>query len=301
MEWLNYHHLHYFWVVAKEGSIAGASKRLRLAQPTISEQIRQLEESLGEPLFQREGRALVLTEVGRVVQGYADEIFSLGRQLQDVVRGRSGSGGAVLSVGIADVVPKPVAFQLLAPARRLSHPVRLVCHEGKPERLMAELAEHALDLVLSDAPIASVGPRRSFAHLLGESPIAIFAEQSLAARYVEGFPTSLQGAPLLVPHNGAALRRSIDAWFHERGIAPDVVGEFEDSALMQVFAESGEGLFAAPAAISSEMARQHALVRIGLLEPLRERYYALTVERRIKHPAAQAICDAARQVLFRDA
>jgi LysR family transcriptional activator of nhaA len=298
MEWLNYHHLLYFWVVAREGSVAKASEELRLAQPTISGQIRALEESLGEKLFQRSGRGLVLTEFGRMVYQHANEIFSLGRELMETVKGRPTGRPVRFTVGIADVVPKLVAYRLLEPALRLPEPLRIVCLENKPDPLLADLARHKLDIVLSDAPISPTVKVRAFNHLLGECGVALFAATELARAHRREFPKSIDGAPVLLPSEGTALRRSLDHWFSTSGLRPAIVGEFDDAALSKAFAQAGVGLVAVPTIIEDEVARQYGLRRVGLLEGVRERYYAISVERKLKHPAVVAISEAARETLF---
>lgn len=298
MEWLNYHHLLYFWTVAREGSIARASATLRLAQPTISAQIRTLEENLGEKLFERRGRGLVLTETGRAAFRYADEIFSLGRELLDVVKGRSPGRPLRFSVGVSDVVPKLIAHRLLEPAIRLAEGVRIVCHEDHLDALLARLALHELDLVISDAPIGSQVKVRGFSHALGECGVHVFGAASLAAVRRRGFPGSLESAPMLLPIEGSALRRSLDAWFGRHGIRPLVVGEFEDSALLKTFASQGAGLFAGPAAIQREICAQYGVKSIGLLAGVTERFYAISAERRLTHPAVRAITETARGELF---
>lgn len=298
MEWLNYHHLLYFWTVARLGSVARATEELYLSQPTISAQVRLLEESLGEKLFTRTGRNLTLTEMGRVVFRYADEIFSLGRELTDVVKRRSTGRPVRFVVGIADVMPKLVAYRLLEPALTLVEPVRVVCHEDKPERLLAELAIHGLDLVLSDSPIGPAVKVRAFNHLLGECGVTIFGSAKKAADYRRRFPHSLDGAPFLLPTENTTLRRSLDQWFESEKIRPFVVGEFEDSALLKVFGQSGTGLFAGPSAIEPEIRKQYGVQIVGRLDTVRERFYAISVERKLKHPAVVAISDMARQKLF---
>jgi LysR family transcriptional activator of nhaA len=298
VEWLNYHHLLYFWTVAREGSIARASLALRLAQPTISAQIRTLEEQLGEKLFERRGRGLALTETGRVAFRYADEIFSLGRELLDVVKGRSPGRPVRFSVGVSDVVPKLVAHRLLEPALRLAEPVRLVCHEDHLDALLARLALHELDLVISDAPIGPHVKVRGFSHALGECGVQVFGAPALAAARRRGFPGSLEGAPMLLPTEGSVLRRSLDAWFEQRGLRPLVVGEFEDSALLKTFASEGAGLFVGPAAIEREIRAQYGVKSVGSLDGVVERFYAISAERRLKHPAVVAISAAAREKLF---
>lgn len=298
MEWLNYHHLLYFWLVAREGSLAAASAELRLAPSTVSGQVRSLERSLGEKLFARSGRRLVLTETGRVVFRYAEEIFTLGRELRDALRGRPVGKPLTLVVGVADVVPKLVARRLLETALHGSEPVRLVCREDKPERLLAQLALHELDIVLSDGPVAPSVSVRAFSHLLGECGVVFFAKPKAAAGLRRRFPGSLDGAPVLLPAENTALRRSFDHWFASRGIRPKVVGEFEDSALLKVFGQTGLGVFAAPSVIAAEVQRQYEVRPIGRVEEIRERFYAISVERKLKHPAVIAISEAARHELF---
>jgi LysR family transcriptional activator of nhaA len=295
---LNYHHLYYFWTVAREGSIARATHKLHLTQPTISAQLRALEESLGEPLFHRTGRRLVLTELGVVVSRYAEEIFTLGRELQDVVAGRPSGRPLRLSVGIADQVPKLLSHRLLAPALALPEPVHLICREGSPERLFAELTTHALDLVLSDAPLSAETRVRAFSHLLGETAIGVFGSAALAAKYRRGFPRSLNGAPFLLPVAGTALRRSLEEFFDREQLRPVVVAEFSDSALLKVFGMAGQGLFAAPIAIAGDIRRQFQVKALGTLAGVRESYYAITVERRLRHPGAVAISHGAREKLL---
>jgi LysR family transcriptional activator of nhaA len=297
IEWLNYHHLFYFWTVAREGSIAAAARRLRLSQPTVSEQIAALEGSVGEPLFRRSARGIALTEMGATVHRYAEAIFTLGRELQDTVRGRPTGRPMRLVVGVADVVPKLVAYRLLAPALAMEAAVRVVVHEDKHERLLSELSLHGLDLVIADAPVSASSEAPLYGHLLGESAIAVVGARALATRYKKGFPASLDGAPFLMPLAATALRRSLDQWFEAHQIAPRVVAEVEDSALLQVFAQGGVGLFAAPAAVLRELGAQYGLHVLGEIDGLRERYYAITGERKLDHPAVLAIRDAARETL----
>ncbi len=246
MQWLNYHHLLYFWVVAKEGTIAAACKELNLAQPTISAQLRALERSLGEKLFTRVGRNLALTETGRVVYRYADEIFSLGRDLLDTVQGRPTGRPLRFNVGVADVLPKLVAYRLLEPALHLPEQVQLVCHEGSPPELLTRLAVYELDLVLSDSPIGPDVKVRAYNHLLGVCCVSIFVTKELASKYRRRFPKALDGAPFIIPTANTALRRAMEHWFDFEDIRPSVFGEFEDSALLKVFGQAGVGLFAAP-------------------------------------------------------
>jgi LysR family transcriptional regulator, transcriptional activator of nhaA len=296
MEWLNYHHLLYFWMTARHGSMAKASAELRLAPPTLSAQIRRLEASLGEALFLREGRRLVLTDVGRVVQGYADEIFSRGREMLDVVRQRGGPAGLTLAVGVSDALPKLVAWRLLRPA--LGRRVRVVCRDGRHDRLLADLALHELDVVLSDAPAAGALHVRAFNHLLGECGVSFFATPALGGRLKGRFPQCLDRAPFVAPADGSALRRSLDAWFDRHALRPRIVGEIEDSALLKTFGQAGAGVFAAPSVVEREVSRQYQVGVIGRTGDIRERYYAISAERRLKHPAVVAITEAARGTLF---
>jgi len=299
MEWLNYHHLLYFWTIARTGSVSAAAIELRLAQPTLSGQLRVLEDHLGSKLFERSGRRLVLTAVGRDVYRYADEIFSLGRELMDTVRGRPTGQSRRLLVGVADVVPKLVAFRLLEPALRSAEPARLVCRADHSDRLMADLAVQALDLVISDAPIAPSVKVRAFNHLLGESGVTFFAGPRVAAAFRRGFPGSLNNAPMLLPAESTVLRRSLDRWFDAQGIRPHIVSEFEDSALLKAFGSAAVGIFPGPTIIEAQIRRQYGVAALGRTDAVTERFYAITLERRLKNPAIVAICEAAREKLFR--
>jgi len=298
MEWLNYHHLLYFWLTAKTGSVTQASDQLHLSQSTVSAQIRALERALDEKLFRRDGRRLVPTDVGHVVFEYADEIFALGRELVDTVKDRPTGRPLRLNVGVADVLPKIVAHRLLAPALALGTPVRLVCTEGKPPQLLAELALHHLDVVLSDTPAAANVAVRVFTHLLGECEVVLVATPALAARHRRRFPQSLDGAPLLLPGTGTAMRRAVEQWIESAGVHPHVVGEFEDSALMQAFGREGIGIFPVPSVVDREVCRQYGVRIVGRLPDVRERFYAISAERRLKHPAVVAISSAAKAELF---
>lgn len=299
MEWLNYHHLLYFWVVAREGGIAAAGRRLRLSHATLSAQIRTLEEHLGERLFDRVGRRLVLTEMGRVVLGYAEEIFSLGNELLDTVHRRPTGRPGRMIVGVADVLPKTLVRRLLDPALALDPPVRVICVEDHQDRLVERLATHAVDVVLGDAPLPAGSAVRAFSHLLGECGVAMFATRALAQRYRPKFPKSLDGAPFLLPAEGTSLRRSLDRWFAEEGVGPRVIAEFDDSALMKAFGRDGLGVFPAPLATSSDVEEQYGVERVGTLSGMRERYYAISAERRVAHPGVVAITQGAREDLFR--
>jgi len=300
VEWVNYHHLLYFWLVVREGSLARASAELRLAPSTVSKQLHQLEDVLGHALFTKSGRRLVLTESGRVVFRYADEIFGLGREMLDTLRDRPVGKPLRVTVGIADVVPKLVAERVLAPALTLAGPLRLICREDKPERLLADLAIHEFDVILTDAPANPSVKVRAFNHLLGESEIGFFGRRDLAGKYRRGFPASLTGAPMLLPTENTVLRRSLEGWLEAKGIRPDIVGELEDSALLQVFGMRGVGVFPASMVVAREVEAQYRVRFIARVPEVSERLYAVTVERRIKHPAVAAICEAAKSILFGD-
>ncbi len=298
MEWLNYHHLLYFWTVVREGGVLAASRKLRLRQPTVTGQLRALEGALGEKLFERAGRKLVLTEVGTFVYRYADEIFTLGRELQDGLAGRSTARPRKLVVGVAEVVPKLIAHRLLEPALRLGEEVQLICREDRVERLLADLALHELDLVLSDAPVPPASNVRAYNHLLGECGVTLFATAKLAAAHRKGFPKSLEGAPFLMPSDTTSVRHSLSQWLEAQGVRPRVRGEFQDSALMKAFGQAGEGIFPGPSAIEDEIRAQYDVEVVGRAESVREHFYAITVERKLRHPAAVAIAEAARTQLF---
>ena len=300
MEWLNYHHLLYFWIVVREGGVLPAAKKLRLAHSTVSSQIKRLEEQLGEALLERRGRSLELTEVGRIAYGYAEEIFPLGQELLDTLRGRPTDQPIRLRVGVTDAMPKLIVRQLLAPAFDLDEPVQLVCEEGSHEQLLADLAIHRLDVVLAGAPVPPGMHVRAFNHLLGECGVTFFASPELATRLRRRFPDSLSGAPVLLPGRLSVSRRALKAWFSEHGIRPRVMAEFSDSALMKVMGQDGLGAFCAPSVIEADLKRQYEVSVVGRTDGVRERFYAISVERRIVSPAVAAICDRARNTLFAD-
>ncbi len=301
MEWLNYHHFLYFWMVAREGSISRAGKELRLAEPTISGQIRRLEEALGEKLFRREGRRLVLTEVGRVAFRYADEIFPLGREFLETVRGGGTGRPLRLVIGVTDALPKAIVHRLIEPALRMGKSVNLICREDRSlQGFLAELATHGLDIVLADAPAGPELPVRLFSHLLGECGTSFFASGRAAVALSKTFPRSLNGAPFLLPGRNATLRRTLEGWFESQKLRPQIVGEIDDSALIKVLGEAGVGIFAGPSAIEAEVLRRYRVRVIGRVATLRQRFYAISAERRLSHPAVVAIADTAREVIFRD-
>ena len=295
---LNYHHLLYFWTVVREGTVAAAAERLHLAQPTISSQLKKLERSVATPLLVRSGRTLRLTETGQLVYRYADEIFSLGRELTDALQGRPTGQPLRFTVGIPDVLPKLIVYRLLRSAFQMPSPMHLVCREGKYNDLLTRLASHELDLVLSDVPAGAAVSVRVFSHLLGKCGVSFFGAPAMARRCRRRFPDSLAEAPLLLPPSGTSLRRMLDQWFDEQGLHPQVFAEFEDSALLKVFGQEGLGLFPAPAALQMEIQRQYRVKLVGTIEDLQETYYAISAERRIKHPAVLAITEAARKELF---
>lgn len=295
MEWLNYHHLLYFWSVAKHGTVAKACEELHLAQPTISAQLRVFEDQLGEKLFLRKGRHLVMTEMGRIVFKHAEEIFSIGQDLMNTVKGR-GSGRAVrLAVGIVDVVPKLLATRLLESTFRQFPNVRLVCWEDKLDQLLADLAIHGLDLVIADTPAPPTIKVQAYNHFMGESGITFFGTSKLATRYRRTFPQSLQGAPLLLPTSNTMLRRLFDDWLTHRHLVPTIVGEFEDSATLKAFGQEGHGLFPGSSVMEKEICRQYQVRVVGRLDSAKQRFYAITVERRLKHPVVVALFDTARR------
>ena len=299
MEWLNYHHLLYFWVVAKEGSIVRASEELRLAHPTISGQIHRLEEVLGEKLFARRGRHLVLTETGRVAFRYADEIFSLGREFLDTLKGRASGRPLRLVVGVADVLPPSLVRRFLEPAFRLGQPVRVICRADKSvEEFIAELALHRVDVVIADGPAGPGIAVRAFSHLLGECGTTFFAAAKLAATIRRKFPRSLDGSPFLLPGAPSAVHRALKQWFDSQDIRPRIVAEFDDSALAKDFGKEGMGVFAAPTVIEAEVRRHYRVRVVGRSEAVRQQFYAISVERKIKHPAVVAICEVARKDIF---
>ncbi|MDX2194575.1 MAG: LysR family transcriptional regulator [Gemmatimonadales bacterium] len=295
---LNYHHLQYFWMTAREGSIASAARILRVTQPTISGQIRALETALGERLFDRKGRSLVLTEIGHVAYRYAEEIFALGRELQSTVAGRPTGGPLRLAVGVSDSLPKLTTFRLLRPALGGREAPRLILRVDKTERLLADLAIHALDLVLTDSPITGPVKVRAFNHLLGESAVTVFGTPDEAERYRRDFPRSLDDAPFVLPTENTALRRHLDQYFVQAGIHPRITAEVEDMAILQVLGRTGYGLFAAPSVVEEEIRAQYGVQVVGRLEGVKERFYAVSVERKLRHPAVVAISEAARRELF---
>ncbi len=299
MEWLNYHHLFYFWTVVKAGSIHKAAAELRISAPAISTQLKVLEDQLGEKLLVRSGRRLVLTETGKTVFGYAEDIFMLGRELLDVVKSRPVGRPLRFDVGVVDVMPKIVVQTLLAPALRIREPVRIVCREGSSDQLLARLATHELDVVLSDAPVDPTLKIRAYSHLLGECGVIFVAGAKSAPQFRRKFPQSLVSAPMFLPTDNTALRRNLDFWFESKGIRPQVIGEFEDYALLRAFGESGAGVFPMPSIVQSQVQRQQGVRTVGMTNEVRTQFYAISAERKLQHPAVVAIRDAAKSELFK--
>jgi LysR family transcriptional regulator, transcriptional activator of nhaA len=289
MEWLNYHHLRYFWTVAKEGSLARAAAKLHVSQPSISEQISELEEAFGEKLFRREGRSNKLTDAGQMVFGYADEIFTLGRELMNAVKQRPGARTLRFYVGVVDSFPKLVTNEILSPVFAMPQTVHVICREGKMEDLLAQLAAHRLDIVLSDEPAASSINFKTFSHSLGETGTTFCAEKRLAAKLKRGFPKSLHDAPALLPVENTTLRRALETWFRAQHIQPRVVAEFEDLALMKVMAAEGRGFIAMPTMAAKDAVGHYGFQTIGKTDQCRVQFHAITAERRIAHPAVAVI------------
>lgn len=286
-------------MVAREGSILRACKRLRLAQPTVSAQLKILEQSLNEKLFQREGRRLVLTEVGKLVYRYAEEMFELSQEFQSLLKGQPTGRPIRLKVGIADVVPKLIAYLLLEPLMEFDYPIRLVCYESEPRRLLSDLAAHSLDVVLTDTPPFPTFKSHTHCHLLGQSGVTLLAVPAMARRYRKNFPESLQGAPFLLPTLNTYLRRAIEDWFDEKNLEPSVVGEFEDSALLMSFGQDGRGIVPVHTIIEKEIRRQFHLEPVGEMDSLLTSFYAISVERKLRNPALSAMYAAAEHRWFR--
>jgi LysR family transcriptional activator of nhaA len=298
MEWINYHHLLYFWTVVRAGSIGRASEQLRLAPPTISAQIRSLEENLGEKLLLRSARGVQTTEMGQVVYRYADDIFSLGREMLDTVRGRPTGRPLQVVIGIADVLPKEISHALIAPALQLREQVQITCREDNQEHLLAQLSIQELDVVLSDTPIGPPAKVRAYNHLLGECGTTFFATPELSRKHRRRFPELLRELPMLLPATNTTVRRALDQWLESLQITPVVVGQFEDFALLRRFGEAGAGVFAAPSVLEKQFRQERKLRVVGRVDTVLNRFFAISVERKLKHPAVVAICETARHELF---
>ena len=302
MEFLNYHHLRYFWVVAQEGGLRKASERLHVSQPTISAQIAALEGVLGEKLFTRSPRGLTLTETGHQAFSYAEEIFALGEDLLHSITQRPTARPLRVNIGIVDSLPKLVSHEMMKPIFHLAQPIQAVCLEDKASDLFAQLAMFRLDVVLTDEPAPSALPMKTFNHLLGESGVTICAEGGLAVKLRRGFPQSLNNAPILLPTVGTAIRRTVEHWFQEQGIHPRVVAEYDDAALMKMAAEDGLGSFPLPTVALKEAVARYGFQIVGLAKGCAVQFYAISAERKLTHPAVVAITSHARGRLFgRDA
>ena len=295
---LNLKHLRYFWSVATHGSVARAAESLFITPQTISGQLRELEEQVGAKLFSRAGRNLVLTETGQLVFSYADEMFRLGLELQDVLSGGSTGSRTTVKVGVAMVVPKLLAYRVLKPVLNMPEPAHLVCHEAPLVDLLADLSVHKLDLVLADSPASPTLNIRAYSHALGESGISFFAVPARAPTLAAGFPASLDREPMLMPSSGTLLRRSLESWFERHSLQPMVVAEFEDRALMKAFGERGSGVFTSPTAVEQDVLDKYGVAVVGRTQEVSERFYVISAERRIKNPAVSAITAAARTELF---
>ncbi|MEI6233622.1 MAG: transcriptional activator NhaR [Planctomycetota bacterium] len=298
MNELNYHHLYYFWIVAKEGSVTQASQKLFVSQSTVSGQLALLEEQIGAPLFERRGRHLELTETGQIAYSYACDIFPLGNEMVRALKGQHQTKLLTLTVGVANVLPKLLVHRFLQPVAKSPDKIRLVFIEDNLTTLLSELALHRLDVVLSDAPASGGARARIYNHLLGESGIEFFAHPTLARKLARKFPQSLENAPVLLPSLGTDLRRSIDHWFEKARVTPQIMGEFDDSALMKIYGQAGLGAFPAPSIVAEEVIRQYKVLKIGDAPTIRERFYAISMERKLKHPAVVAITESARESLI---
>lgn len=291
---LNYQHLLYFWSVVRTGSLTRAASELSLSPPTVSAQLRTLEERLGEKLLAKSGRKLIPTEVGRVVFAFADQIFDIGRELMDALEHRPSHRPLRFNVGIDDVLPKEIAQRLLEPAMRIGQAVRITCREGTLERLVASLALHELDVVLSDAPMSPMQNVRAYNHLLGNSGVCWMATPAIAASLRRGFPRSLDGVPMLLPTDDTAIRRALDQWLEQHDLRPALVGEFEDYGLLREFARAGHGFAPVPVVQESQFRREYGFQRIGAARSVTAQFFAISLERRIRHPALAAVVTGAR-------
>lgn len=300
MEWLNYHHLRYFWTVARKGGVRKAAEELHVSQPSISAQLRLLEESLGQKLFRRSGRNLVLTETGQLVLDYADEIFSAGRELMNAVKQRPGKHPVRVNIGLTDAFPKLIAFQILRAAFRSEAAVHMICREGEIGPLVSHLQAHRLDIVLADEPASSALKAKTFNHRLGRSGVTFCAVPSLAAKLRRNFPQSLDGAPALLPTQNMGMRAALETWFDSKAIRPRLVGEFEDSALMEVCSTGGRGFTAVHTVVDRAALKHFGLRVIARVDECGTDFYAITAERRVKHPAAVAITEHAYSSVFAD-
>lgn len=294
MDWLNYHQLLNFWLVAREGSVQAASDVLHVTPASVSIQVRQLEKSLGVKLLKKQGRGVTPTEIGQQVAEYAEKIFSTGRELVEMVRGRPMGRPLELRVGVREVMPKMLAFKLLRPAIELDQPVKLVCVEGSMSELVSALAIHKLDVVLSDTGLDPLFKVQVHSHRLGSSDVVFVGPPALAKKYRRNFPNSLEGAPILLPNSENVLRRQLDQWFHDLGIVPEVKAEIADSGMIKIVSRSGLGLIAVPSIVEDDIKKTYGLSRVGHAEGVTEQFYAISAVRKITHPAVIAIRDQNR-------
>jgi LysR family transcriptional activator of nhaA len=301
MDWLNYHHLLYFWTVAREGGVSRAAEVLHLAQPTLSSQIKKLEKAFGHELFDRNGRRFTLTETGQLVFRYADEIFGLGQELTDVINNRTDEDKTRFRVGVQGALPKLVVYELLRPALEDGEQqFQVTCSEGRLPELLGELALHRLDVVIADRPLSPETNVKAFNHLLGKCGVTVYGTGKLSRKYSKNFPESLASAPMLLPTQNTSLRRVLEQWFDDNEIHPLIAHEFEDSAVLKVFGKAGHGLFVTPTAIEQEVCRQYSVKVVGRIPEVTERFYAISIEKRLKHPAVVKISESARESLFGD-
>ena len=298
MDWINYHHLFYFWMVAKTGTVSAAAKKLHLARPTVTAQVRELEKSVGQKLLRQQGRGLVLTEFGQQIFAYAENIFSIGQELRDFIKTGQPGRRQKLRVGMPDVVPKLIAFELLKPALIGAEPPRMECYEGKLTDLLADLAIHRRELVLSDSPAPAPLDGNVYNHKLGECGLSILATPSLAKKYRKGFPDALTNAPILLPTELTVVRRSLDRWMEDRKVFPEIVAELEDSALLKVFGQAGQGVFPVPSVIEDIVKKQYGVWLVGRIPEVLDTFYVISVEKRVQHEAAIRIMNQARNKLF---
>jgi LysR family transcriptional activator of nhaA len=297
MDRLNYQHLYYFWNVAREGGVTRACQKLGLAQPTISGQLAVFESVIGTPLFRKEGRGLVLTETGRTVFNYAEEIFTLGRELTNTLKNGAGARGQRLTVGVVSSLPKLVVYRLIEPVLRDAAASQIICFEDKRERLLAELTLHGVDLVIADAPESTAKGTRVYNHPIGETSVAAFAKPELVDRYRDDFPWSLNNAPLILQTTNSNLRRALDKWFDDQGITPRILAEIEDSALLKTFAAEGSGVIFAPLNVSNEIERRYGLLPLGEIPNVQESFYAITMQRKVENKLVTKILKQAREWL----
>tara|TARA_R110002072_G_scaffold89737_9_gene201032 strand:+ start:13948 stop:14859 length:912 start_codon:yes stop_codon:yes gene_type:complete len=299
MRHLNYNHLLYFWTVAKEGSVVRAAEKLNLTPQTISGQLKMLEDTIGEALFERAGRGLAITDTGRIVEQYANEIFSLGAELTQRIKSKTPGSPSAFNIGIVNSIPKLISYKILQPGLSMEDPIKLVCFEGDLENLLADLAVHKLDMVLADRPIPTGLNVKAFSHSLGCSNLAFFGHPALISKTLKEadkktFPDMLDGAPLIMPLHTNALRRSLEDWFEQTQITPQVIAEFDDSALLKVFGQAGTGFFAAPSVIADQVQEMYGVQKIGDINNVQENYFVISPERHLKHPAVVEITDAAK-------